>query len=77
MGKKNGIFSEGYRLVRPGGRIKAADNWYQHDALIPYIGSTVYVMMNDYHYREIICIKDDLARTWICKAKRVGDKDEV
>ena len=73
----DGIFSEGYRLVRPGGRIKAVDNWYQHDALIPHVGSTIFVMMNDYWYSEIICITDDLDRNQICKAKRlIGGKNE-
>ena len=65
----DGIFSHGYRLVRPGGRVKAADTWYQHDALIPYVGDTVYVMVNDYWYSELICITDDYAKTHICNAK--------
>ena len=55
----DGIFSHGYRLVRPGGRVKAADTWFQHDALIPYVGTTVYVMVNDYWYSELICITDE------------------
>lgn len=72
----DGIFSHGYRLVRPGGRVKAADTWFQHDALIPYVGDTVYVMMNDYWYSELICITDDLEMRKICTAKPVYPQKE-
>lgn len=50
----DGIFSDGWRLVRKGGRVKAARVWFQHDKLIPYVGGYVHVQMNDYWCQEAI-----------------------
>jgi hypothetical protein len=44
----DGITSEGFRVVRSGGRVKFASVWWQSDALKPYEGETVFCQGQDY-----------------------------
>ena len=50
----DGVFSHGERLVRKGGRIKAAGNWYQSNRIKGWVGRYVHVQMNDYWLSEIL-----------------------
>jgi hypothetical protein len=51
----DGVFSRGYRLVRPGGKIKVSHEWYYHRDLLPYVGEDVYCSVDEYWFTSIEC----------------------
>jgi hypothetical protein len=54
----DGVFSEGYRLVRKGGRVKAAGVWFQSDLLLPYVGKSVFLANIDYWLGDVDAFTD-------------------
>lgn len=48
----DGIFSDGNRLVREGGRVKVAGMWFSSPNLLPFVGKTVFVANFDYWLTE-------------------------
>jgi len=48
----DGALAEAERLIRPGGRIKYAGIWWQHDCLKEFVGHTVMVC-SDYWRQEL------------------------
>ena len=49
----DGIPEYGWRLVRKGGKVKIAKDYFQHDKLIPFIGKYIAFCVNDYWLQEI------------------------
>lgn len=48
----DGVIANGERYVRKGGRVKFAGLWWQHDALIPFVGLPVDCGGMDYWQTE-------------------------
>lgn len=49
----DGLVYWGQRIVRPGGRVKFAGEWWQDDKLKEFIGFTVDVRAEEYWLSEI------------------------
>lgn len=71
----DGVFCDGWRRVRSGGKIKVAKGYYQDDRLIPWVGDDVFCSVPEYWFSSIICHIDSRGRTnphcFICEAKSV------
>lgn len=65
----DGVVAHGWRLVRPGGRVKFWHSWWQHEALVPYVGKYVLVYPNEYWVTGVVCFDLDKpsANLPICK----------
>lgn len=50
----DGVFSDGWRKVRRGGRIKCAGQWFESRALIPFVGDLVHVQVDDYWMQSVV-----------------------
>jgi len=46
------MFSDGLRLVRKGGRVKAAGQWFKSEKLLPYVGKQVAICNLEYWLSE-------------------------
>ena len=64
----DGEFADGDRVVRAGGYIKAGNEWYQHDDLLPLVGQMVWVYVPDYWATELVVVDLDNPNVILCRA---------
>lgn len=50
----DGVISNGWRIVRKGGRIKVAGQWWKSEHLEPIVGELVYFQVYDYWMEKLI-----------------------
>lgn len=64
----SGNIGEGYRLVRPGGRIKFDRFTHQDDKLVSFIGDLVFVVAEDPFYNPKVRVST-VDKKFICYAQ--------
>jgi hypothetical protein len=66
----DGLFANGWRYVRKGGRVKVAGAWYAHEKLKEIVGEYVMVFMGDYWMGEVQIHRGACGcHGWYCNAE--------
>lgn len=68
---QDGITSEGFRVVRAGGRVKFASVWWFGEALKEHVGETVFCQGQDYWQQEMDVSEAYRPSNHICRVTRV------
>ena len=70
----DGVFADGWRRVKRGGRIKAGGMWYSADQLEEIVGELVHVFMGEYWQGHITVHRGRIGcQGYYCRADREDD----
>lgn len=70
----DGVVAHGERTVRPGGKVKYANTYWQHEALLPLVGKFVRVHSGDYWMTDVTVSDADDYMEIICNIRRRDDR---
>lgn len=68
----DGVFCDGWRKVKKGGKVKAAGVYYEHDSLKGIEGELVHVQMHGYWMEEVLISRGAIGcKGALCVAKAI------
>ena len=71
----DGMINGGWRLVREGGWVKIFSVYWQHDKLLPFVGSRIWIDSNCYYNTECIAYRSRHSH-FLCRLENSRSKED-